>query len=500
MKLDIDFSRVKKMKSINYIFVMIFLLASIISPSTSVTKGIVLSVGILIGMLILEVFNLNFKKKIVFLLAFTLPFNLMIYQGVIKDTVNLAGAKNTLLFNFYDLLIITIFVISIFEKSFRNNIKKNWKLLLIPIGYLVINLLSIINSYNVSASIYENIRLIKAFLLCISFAFSFSEELYYLFIRGIGLSMVGQLFIGLMQRIIGGPIGIQFLGESNKVFRSGVEGLEKGMSGTMSHPGTLAVYSLFVLAMVLFVSRKVIKEKYVYIGAAILTTILTYARTSMLLCAFIIFIGLLFYLYNSNKISYFKKLNINTINKSIKKHKSKLIIGLLMFIGVGFLFRNQIVSVVDRFVNSDTNLQFNSRIWHMRIGIDAYNDRESFAYGANTYTYVIKEKFPEEYDKGRFHYVQPVHNLYVLYLVELGLIGVLIYIALYGRVLLTLFKVNVINSEYLKSIIYGTGIWTMAIMLYNLTGWSAGKDYFIQIMWIVIGLNIFVLNKRKEGC
>lgn len=484
-------------KKYDYIMAIIFFIILLVSPMNGIAKTIVLSVGFFIGLILVGMFIKDIKEKLIFLLSFTLPFNVVMYIEKDVEVINLAGAKNFFVFTFFDLLIIFMLGYYIYSEKSIINIKKNIKRIILPIIYLIVNLLSVVVAFNKVAAGYEVLRLAKCIILFVMIAFYFSEKLYVIFVKGICFGICLQLLIGLMQIIKGAPLGIQFLGESHTVFRNSVEGLEKGMSGTMAHPGTLAIYGVFCLSIIIFINKDLIKGKNIFIGATILTIILTFSRTSMLLMGIVLVSALINSFMNSSLFNY--SAIINKIKCFKLTRKKIVIISMLVFVVASglFLLRNQVGAVVDRFTNSDMSLQLKSRTWHTRIGLKAYKERENFAYGANNYTYIIRDKYPEKYASGSFHYVQPVHNLYILYLVEIGVIGVLIYIIIYGKVILSIFKINKFKSPILRSIILSTSVWALVIMIYNFTGWSGAKDYFVQIMWIVVGLNTFAVLSNK---
>lgn len=490
--------KILSMSKLNYLFPSIFLLIMICNPNNNIIKSLIITFMLLLGIIILELFNLEFDEKLIFLLGFTLPFNILMIQGNMSEVINLAGSKNFFTFTFYDLLVIFTLIYMVYIKGIKDTICTNYKYLILPVIYLIINFATLFVAMNKMVTFYEILRVLKGILLFIVVGFYFTEKLYILFVRGIGLSMCAQFIIGVLQILKGKAIGLHFLGESHSVFRSGVEGLEKGMSGTMAHPGTLAIYSVFVLSIMIFINRELIREKYIFLIVTIFTIILTFSRTSMLLMFGVVGCALLFYVLNNSdkRLGKFFS-NIKSIRLNRKTISIALIVGVVI-ISATFLFKGQITAVINRFTSSDMELQANSRTWHARIGINVYKEREHFAYGANNYTYVIREKYPKEYAAKRFHYIQPVHNLYVLYLVEIGLIGVVTYIVLYGKLILDILRIKFIRGKVNRAIIMSTGVWALAIMLYNLTGWSAAKDYFIQIMWIVIGLNMSA-NLSNKG-
>lgn len=484
-------------KYMNYIhkydifMALIFTLIMVLSPSNSIIKGLVVSIGFFIAIVILGFYIPKIEKKMYFILGFTLPIDLVMYSELDVTILNLAGSDNFFVLKFSDLLIIFLLIYYLCTRRNLNLKRKNMGVIFLPLLYLLINVMSCFIALNKVTAIYETIRVVKGLLLFLIIVSYFKKPLYEFLIKGVGYGMLFQLIVGIAQIINGGAIGLQFLGEAHGdgVFRAVVTGLEKGMSGTTTHPGTLALYGIFSLAVIIFCDMKNKKEKYFLVFISIITVVLTYARTSIALMLFVLGIAIL------------SKVNMNILVEKIKAFRvNKKSIGIILVViaiicGGIFLSRNIITSVFGRFTSSDMSWQAKSRFEHIDIGLTVYSKREAFAYGANNYMYGVKECYPNNYSRDIFNYVQPVHNIYVLYLVEIGIIGLIVYILLYGKVILGLLSRKKVDNIS-KSIICSTAIWTIVIMIYNLTGWSGAKDIFMQIMWIVLGLNSFVLLKK----
>lgn len=474
------------------VFLLIFI-AMLCDKQNSIPKTLVLSVGLTS---IFSIFNAMFKNRIKALIGiffFTMPFNIVLYRENVKWAMNTAGAKPYLVIDFKDILIVLMAMYII-----KNYKKLDWKLFILPMIFIVINLASVFVSVRMWASIYEVIRIFKFSIVAIFFYLSFNKEVYKLMVNGLGCAMIIQLIIGIGQIVLGKALGLQFLGESPRVFRVSVEGLEKGFSGTMAHPGTMALFSLFVLCLVIFTSEDN-KLKRVYIGTLIIAISLTFARTSIALMALCLVIGAIF---NFRHIFNFKKKRKISIVDSLKQNKKKAIGGLTVLVLIGIVARGPITDFVGRFTESDILHQLKSRTNHITLALDIYKEKPSWAYGSNTYLEGSKRVFPEKFEKKLFNYVHPVHNIYALYLVEIGIVGLLSFISLIGLIVYAAF-VKVRNSVKNNKFDYRCRMgltmmtWMLLFSVYGMTGWSGAKDYFMLIFWMLIGIGIKFIKSRK---
>lgn len=485
----------KKLKGIlaNLIFSLIIFV--IVLFAKKIVKAVVFSGVFFIFSTFLLLKFKSYLKMMAYLLAFLLPMTINLYSREKVTNVLYAGSKVGFIINLYDVLIIMFLLYTIIRdiKISKEDKVKIGKSIILPIVYLIIHILATKFSIDKEASICEIVRLCKMIILSIIIMKVFNLEVYEIFTKGIEHVMLFELLLGIAQIIKGGSVGLSFLGETGG-FRDGVEGLEKGMSGTLEHPGTLAIFSVFCLCIIL--ASNDLKNKKKYIIVCIATIILTFARTSILLMLAV-------------SLGYFI-MNVYKGNISFSLTYKKIILGtmlILMVICGAFLAKDKINIVINRFTNSDFSDQVENRNEHVDVALYTYKNRSHWAYGPNNYTISIKNKFPTEYRRKIFYYRYPVHNLYALYLVELGVVGVSIYILIYlGNVVRMLRKINKEKGEYVN-ILISIAIWTICMMCYNFTGWSGDKDILLTIMWITIGIsssmfkrmNIKSINKTLRG-
>ena len=285
--------------------------------------------------------------------------------------------------------------------------------------------------------------------------------------------MIFQLLLGVLQQIIGKPIGLHFLGEGREVFRVNVSGYERGMSGTFGHPGPYALYGLCILSWLLFDTRINKKSRITGIIVSTLMIVLAAGRT----CIFLMLIVYAIYIMNR-----FFTLNIkNLLSISI------LIMGAFVFV---ILLADKLEPVINRFIDSDMNMQLNSRMIHYNIAKYYINQKTLFGFGLNNYLDLTYRDFPIQFDSN-FFLSNPIHNAYLLYAVEIGVIGASIFILFLTNNFIYIFKSKRYKREDITDALKGYGTLILVYMIYNLQGWGGIQN---RTLIIIIITSAFVYN------
>ncbi|MFA6255061.1 MAG: O-antigen ligase family protein [Patescibacteria group bacterium] len=98
------------------------------------------------------------------------------------------------------------------------------------------------------------------------------------------------------------------------------------------------------------------------------------------------------------------------------------------------------------------------------------------------------------------YYYQPVHNIYLLVLAELGILGALLFILILGLLFWNLIKTKIVidqSPQHLeKVIVFLCLISVLIISLFDHYFWTF---YFgVMIFWLILGLNLRQLNFRNK--
>jgi hypothetical protein len=321
---------------------------------------------------------------------------------------------------------LTLFLLSVtLERGFKfyTNILRDWRNgVLILIVFLILqniflnNFLAVLNSVRlvgVILSIYSTITIFKGRYLKY-----FISALGVIFI----VNTVIQGIIGIKQFLGGSSLGLLFLGESQVV--SGMQGssfIELGGQlflrayGTFPHPNVLAGYLILsvVIGIILWRENRFISVLLILLSSVSL--IFTFSRICILLLFLICAIFILKSLFKGREI---------------------------FFSFSPLLFLERFTNV---FVGGDSGWQ--DRINLLRSSWEVVKRNWFLGVGIGNYVKAMEDFVPRT--KKGILLTQPVHNVLMLILSEIGVIGLMIYIYTF----LSLIILNVKRWNYLKILV-----------------------------------------------
>jgi O-antigen ligase len=137
------------------------------------------------------------------------------------------------------------------------------------------------------------------------------------------------------------------------------------------------------------------------------------------------------------------------------------------------------------FLNADLAVQYQNRFTHLALGWTEISKSWLWGYGANNYADHMALAYPGAFSTS-FLLTNPIHNTYLQYWFDLGVVGLVIILGLNARVVRRGF-------EYVKN---GTNpeigamalLVVTALLIYYFTGWSGMKEPMVCFFWIVSGL------------
>lgn len=234
------------------------------------------------------------------------------------------------------------------------------------------------------------------------------------------ISGVGQAILGIAQFHVQHGFNIPLSGEYVPgAYETGAATLAIGANkvlrayGTFPHPNVLGGFLALILAIILFVSRetKSMKHNLMLTIAGILILwggTLTFSRSAWIAMAIAIFLWILSLLYK-------------------KALKQAIIISLLVIVSCGTLFLCYKTYLVPRAtdVSSDSQaVEYRSEFNNEGLQIFKTNP----LLGAGLGQYIVKHEQLFHVEQWRH---QPPHNILLFLLTQVGIIGVLLYIATY---------------------------------------------------------------------
>lgn len=453
------------------ILIIAIALFSIYNKMLSIS-AIVLGMGVLAIYLLKKIYRGDFEKILVILFAMSIPIltdlNIVYYEDYHYVSKQ-----------YYRFNLLHIFAIIFLIIILKNIRKIKFKLdLLIILLFNFICAISIFYSINKQAAIYDYLRYVVFTIIYIYFTKVFNYEKYYKIISNCFIyGVIIQLIWGILQKIKGGALGLYFLGEGRYVFRTNVSGYEMGMSGSFGHPGPFAIYNLFVLTWVMF--NKSISKRKRYIGIIVcsLNIVLAAGRTSIALMAIVY---AFYYIIN------YLKINIKNFFTGIYI----LLICAILF----YVFKDKFQPIIDRFLKSDMEMQLNSRFKHVELAMYYIKQNPLWGFGLNNYLDLTYRDFPAKFYSD-FFLCNPIHNAYLLYAVEIGIIGAGIFILFILKNFVYLAKCLNSKEKNKVYIMKGYGVALIIYIIYNFQGWAGIQN---RTMIMLMLTSAFMYKNYEE--
>lgn len=357
-------------------------------------------------------------------------------------------------------------IVNIFVKE-KYRIKKSC---ILPLLYVMVNIISIVQAGNKMAAIMASLRAIELLFIFIYFSVCFNDKTQICaFYRGVKISSVYVSVIALIQKVKGGAIGLAFLGEMQSGFRThAISGVaSSGVSGLFEHSGDLALFCVFVFILVLF-GRKYYKNRYTYFANIILVLVailFSDSRMSILMVA----IAVIIFIFKSQK------------GFKLNKEAGILIIAGFIILPMLLLFNSHLISMISSVFQKGT---FDVRLSQWTIAFEEILDNPFWGHGANNYVDFMYTNRNDLY-RAVWNYQNPVHNTFLLLWFELGI---------WGLVVNLLIQINFIKPLFRKknqdSLSIASATFVLISLIYWLFDWGFMKSPAIYFLWIAYGLAV----------
>lgn len=433
-------------------------------------KVLVLLIGALIALIGIFYSN-KFKidRSIIIIFFFFIPFmtELNVFY---KEDFHIV-AKEYYRFNYLHVFSI-YFLIQIFK--YRRNIRRGLDITML-ILFNIVCLISLIGARNVVAGLQDYYRYFNLTIVYIFFSRVFNFQYYKNIIINCLLSgEIIQLAIGILQKIKGNRVGLTILGEGGYVFRTADSFYEKGFSGTFGHPGPMALYANILLIVFLFNKDIIKSKKTLGIIVSSLIIIMAAGRTSIVIMICIY----LAYLFNE------------IIQINLKSILLTTLVSFVMIIGV-IVMQEKLEPIVDRFINSDIDYQYDNRMIHINIGFKYIEKKPLLGLGLNNYLDNTKVDYPLQFGTN-FYLSNPIHNMYIQYITEIGYIGFSVLAIFILQLMYLYFKVNKGISVNERNLYRGIELIVIVWLIYGLQGWAG-----IQTRnWILVLIACSVMSNK----
>lgn len=287
----------------------------------------------------------------------------------------------------------------------------------------------------------------------------------------------GIVFVSLLQFVLSLCFPVLDIYFVTRVFHDNVGRVDMvqelahrvGAVGTFDHPGKLGLY-MSVNTLVFF-SFFLLGIRRSFSGfmlvVSLVVVLLTVSRTSVLFVLVAIFL-----LYFINRFP-----RLNFLSPFLLMGSLTVIVGLAVVVFY--------IVPLDQFVIDANVLQMvDARLAHFRMGIEIFKNSPLIGVGVNSHLAYAREFISEEVIGAGlsedFAFSNPIHNIHLIVLVELGLLGLI----LWGRFVFFEFRVFrenflIIEERYAKALnLAGIGV-LFIFITYGMTGWSPFTEAFL---------------------
>lgn len=395
--------------------------------------------------------------------------------------------RTVLIFSLFLICLPDLF--KLFEKKFKDSI--HYVFLFLGI-FIFFAFLSTLFSSDYFLSFFGFLKMIQAvclFLISILFFYrqKFREYLLIAFLLIIFLNG----YIGVQQFINGGPLGLYLedgIGYNNTgYFTTDGSILLYRVSGLIGHPTFFASYLSMLLAIGfgIFLSFLTKKSKVTVIFSllsilfGLFALYASYVRSSWFTILFISLLLLVFMIYN----------NTNIVKKITKKQY--LIFGSILF-SICILGGEPLYS---RIISTGNFLSDGSGVVRISLINEAGKMISSFPYfgaGLNLSTRLmsLQTLLPPEL----LGFMFPVHNTFILFFAEIGIIGALSFIGFIFTVLATSFK-------YVKHEVLYFGIWlsVVAFILNAQVHTLFNQDPSFDLLFLSLGFLVSICFEKNKS-
>jgi O-antigen ligase len=491
-------ARTSSVKSFLMQFFLVALFAFIAGSATIALfltkKAIVLS--IIGGILIVLALGFSRNQRLICLwgIIFSAPLD---FAKDFKVIAHMGGAGSFSI-ELVDLFLapMLIFILRDLVKGFRNKIRFSWVTFYWG-GLILLGVITVITGPLRTVAAHEVFRMIKCLIL---FLIIINElvrvkQFEHVFLA-LMLGVFAQAVLGICQYVFDLDLGMQLLGETTKArvqFTSeatfiGGEPVYR-VGGLLGHPNFLAAFMALLLPIgisIVFTRIKVGHRIFCYISLilGIIVLVLTLSRAGW--AAFVvglIFLNLLFILH--------------------PRMKSRYLLSRIVLIGIIFFFIIAFSGkIIQRLYYSDPGA-LNFRYELIEVAWKMIKEKPIRGFGLNTFVYKmpkytkyggpigVTERFGEEWPV--------VHNSYLIYWVEQGTIGLILFLGLHICIMKIGFNnMRFCKDNFLSAMNIGCMSGILAIMVDGMASFFVRSPPTGRVFWIVAAI-IIAINYRNRS-
>lgn len=377
------------------------------------------------------------------------------------------------------LLLFLFFSLFYFKKKFFKHEVFDW----IVCGILLCVGFSLFFVNDTAFSLYAFLRLGLAILFALGIRTCVREGiiLFQGFCSVIGISAVLQSVLAIAQFILQQSVGVRILGES--VIRSTTPGVARvaigGVNylrayGTMPHANILAAFFVMGLSALILLFFITSREKHLLrtllpigIFLVLIGLILTFSRSGWIVAAFLISSTLAYgFIYRAWRRSAIELLGI--------------LVGFVVVLSLIFGW-----AIIPRAGFAKGEPSVDHRVFYNEIGIHLIQERPLGVGIGNQVLFSVKDGSYLGKGLDKVWTWQPIHNLFILLTVELGIQGLLLFLAL----LFVVFTPHKWTPHYISITLLFVAFLLFGLFDHFFWDLEAGRLMFWAVLGIMMGLS-----------
>ncbi len=461
-----------------------------------------------------KIISWNFLNNLfIFLFIASISINRRI---LIKRFSEIPNDYQSIFINLSDLVIILFLIYFLITLLLNKNTFLEFKIFIrshkyivnIGIIFLIISLISVINSVLpvLSFSVFLRLKIILLFSFCFGF-FIFKNNLVNKLLTAIVFMGVFNSFLAAYQFFTFRSFGLHALGE---VFLSFLPGISKVAFpgavlvrgyGLFSHPNILGAY-LFLCVMICayFIEKLIINHSRIRILK------LAISEIALIICVF----GMMVSFSRSAMAASFISLSLFYLILFYSRRKFKSIIkktgsgriwfGLISVILSIFIAVFALGDIIlPRFQNIAGSSALLERISYSQMALSTISDSPILGVGiGSSVAYSIRNNIYSFFGFKDFWEFEPVHNLYLLIASEMGIIGLFIFLLCIFYILIKSSKSLFYKTEnkLLSLLCFCVLIGNLMLGIFDHYFWDSSSG--ILIFWVIAAISLSLIFSEKQ--
>ena len=426
-----------------------------------------------LGCILIPLIMLSVRNPKRLFLAALLLFILFSTNYTFMRTPYLASGAQGFSVALSDFALVALLVFWLLEVFIKRRSVRFFPNMLIPIVCLItFSVISIYKSVDMQLSVFELFRLVKLLILFIVVANNVeNQEDIRLIVMVLLVGLFMESVIASLQMLKGGPLGLSIIGEYDELTEITLGSATTYRVGaTLRNSNIFSKYLTVLLpvSMSLFLCFRRFRYKLVLAGITVLgvmALVMTLTRSGWI--GFAVSLMVVFILFMTHR------------GLRPSAAPQILILGILLM----GLLATQANMLVTRFTADDHGSAY-SRIPLMQVAWNMIVQNPLLGVGTNNYTTVMFS-YDNTNEQVLSHFPMPVHNVFLLYAAEIGLLGLMAYLAVLFQALRNGVLVSRASNRFQASIAIGMTAGIIALLVQDLVDWSTKYDYaLITLLWV----------------